>query len=121
MSVPIPESYCLVCKGETGNINPQVLTNKKGNPYLRTDCMSCHKGKSRMIPKGGIKQGAGFFRDAGKWLTGAAGSALGGIMGSVVPGAGTLIGSAAGGYAGSLLSDAIFGKGLRGQRRVVRR
>ena len=59
-----------------------------------------------------MRQGAGFWRDAGKWLTGAAGSALGGVLGSVIPGGGTIIGSAAGGYAGSKLSEAIFGKGV---------
>jgi len=70
-----------------------------------------------MMPKDALRNGTGFFRDAGRWLTGAAGSALGGIMGSVVPGAGTLIGSAAGGYAGSQLANAIFGKGIRPRAR----
>jgi len=80
---------------------------------LKTLCTTCGVKKCKFIPKNAIRQGTGFWRDAGKWLTGAAGSALGGVLGSVVPGAGTIIGSAAGGYAGSKLSEAIFGKGVR--------
>ena len=69
-----------------------------------------------MMPKDAIRNGTGFFRDAGKWLTGALGSAAGGILGSVIPG-GSIIGSAAGGYGGSKLADAIFGKGIRPRAR----
>ena len=71
-----------------------------------------------MIKAGGqVRKGKGFWDSAAKYTIGAAGAAAGGVLGSIVPGPGTLIGSAAGSYAADQLNGAIFGRQARPRRR----
>ena len=43
------KTYCLYCKKETENVNPNVKRNRKGRIMLLSKCSVCGKGKSKFI------------------------------------------------------------------------
>ena len=43
------KTYCLYCKKETENVNPNVVKNRKGRIMLLSKCSVCGKGKSRFL------------------------------------------------------------------------
>ena len=45
------ESYCLMCKKHTKNINPQVSSNSNGKFMILSKCAMCGSRKSKFIKK----------------------------------------------------------------------
>ena len=45
------ESYCLICKKYTKNINPQVSSTNNGKMMILLKCAICGSSKSRFIKK----------------------------------------------------------------------
>ena len=45
------ESYCLKCKKQTKNINPQVSTTSNGKLMILSKCAICGSKKSKFINK----------------------------------------------------------------------
>ena len=43
------KSYCLKCKKNTENINPQILSTSNGKAMIRSNCAICDSKKSRFI------------------------------------------------------------------------
>ena len=58
----MPDTYCLVCKKKTGNIDPQAKKNKKGRLMVMSKCPVCGKRKSRFIKK---QEGDGLLSSLG--------------------------------------------------------
>ena len=45
-------TYCLVCKKYTGNINPQVIKTKNNRKMMLSRCSDCNNKKSTFISQG---------------------------------------------------------------------
>ena len=45
------ESYCLKCKKQTENINPQVSSTSNGKLMILSKCAICNSKKSKFINK----------------------------------------------------------------------
>ena len=45
-------SYCLVCKKYTGNINPKVIKNKNNRKMMLSRCSICNNKKPTLISQG---------------------------------------------------------------------
>ena len=43
------ETYCLVCKKYTKNINPKIVRNRQNRLMIQSDCEICGSKKSRFI------------------------------------------------------------------------
>ena len=43
------ETYCLVCRKYTKNINPKIVRNRKSRPMIQSNCAICSIKKSRFI------------------------------------------------------------------------
>ena len=53
-------TYCLVCKKYTGNINPKVIKTKNNRKMMLSRCSDCNNKKSTFI-----SQGSGFLDSLG--------------------------------------------------------
>ena len=53
-------TYCLVCKKYTGNINPKVIKTKNNRKMMLSRCSICNNKKSTFI-----SQGSGFLDSLG--------------------------------------------------------
>ena len=47
----VPNTYCIVCKKKTGNINPRLGQNKRGRLVLSSICPVCKNKKSTFVKK----------------------------------------------------------------------
>ena len=45
-------SYCLVCKKYTGNINPKVIKTKNNRKMMLSRCSICNNKKPTLISQG---------------------------------------------------------------------
>ena len=45
-------TYCLVCKTCTGNINPEVIKTKNNRKMMLSRCSICNNKKSKFILQG---------------------------------------------------------------------
>ena len=45
-------TYCLVCKKYTGNINPKVIKTKTNRKMMLSRCSDCNNKKSTFISQG---------------------------------------------------------------------
>ena len=45
-------TYCLVCKKYTGNINPKVIKTKNNKKMMLSRCSICNNKKSTFISQG---------------------------------------------------------------------
>ena len=45
-------TYCLVCKKYTGNINPKVIKTKNNRKMMLSRCSDCNNKKSTFISQG---------------------------------------------------------------------
>ena len=45
-------TYCLVCKKYTGNINPKVIKTKSNRKMMLSRCSICNNKKSTFISQG---------------------------------------------------------------------
>ena len=45
-------TYCLVCKTCTGNINPEVIKTKNNRKMMLSRCSICNNKKSKFISQG---------------------------------------------------------------------
>ena len=45
-------TYCLVCKRYTGNINPKVIKTKNNRKMMLSRCSICNNKKSTFISQG---------------------------------------------------------------------
>ena len=43
------ETYCLVCKKYTENINPKIVRNRQNRLMIQSNCAMCGSKKSRFI------------------------------------------------------------------------
>ena len=43
------ETYCLVCRKYTKNINPKVVRNRQNRSMIQSNCAICGSKKSRFI------------------------------------------------------------------------
>ena len=43
------ETYCLLCRKYTININPKIVKNKINRSMIQTNCAICNSKKSRFI------------------------------------------------------------------------
>ena len=43
------ETYCLVCRKYTKNINPKIVTNRQNRSMIQSNCAICGSRKSRFI------------------------------------------------------------------------
>ena len=43
------ETYCLVCKKYTENINPKIVRNRQSRLMIQSNCAMCGSKKSRFI------------------------------------------------------------------------
>ena len=43
------KSYCLKCRKDTGNINPEVSSRSNGRTMILSKCAMCSSKKSRYI------------------------------------------------------------------------
>ena len=43
------ETYCLVCKKYTKNINPKIVRNRQNRSMIQSNCAICGSKKSRFI------------------------------------------------------------------------
>ena len=43
------ETYCLVCRKHTKNINPKIVRNRKNRSMIQSNCAICRSKKSRFI------------------------------------------------------------------------
>ena len=43
------ETYCLVCRKYTKNINPKIVRNRQNRSMKRSNCVICGSKKSRFI------------------------------------------------------------------------
>ena len=45
-------TYCLVCKKYTGNINPKVIKTKNNRKMMLSRCSTCNNNKPTFISQG---------------------------------------------------------------------
>ena len=45
-------TYCLVCKKYTGNINPKVIKTKNNRKMILSKCSDCNNKKSTFVSEG---------------------------------------------------------------------
>ena len=43
------ETYCLVCRKYTKNINPKIVRNRQNRSMIQSNCAICDSKKSRFI------------------------------------------------------------------------
>ena len=43
------ETYCLVCRKYTKNINPKIVRNRQNRSMIQSNCAICGSRKSRFI------------------------------------------------------------------------
>ena len=43
------ETYCLVCRKYSKNINPKIVRNKQNRSMIQSNCAICNSKKSRFI------------------------------------------------------------------------
>ena len=43
------ETYCLVCRKYTKNINPKIVRNRQNRSIIQSNCAICGSRKSRFI------------------------------------------------------------------------
>ena len=43
------ETYCLVCRKRTKNVNPKIVRNRKNRSMIQSNCAICRSKKSRFI------------------------------------------------------------------------
>ena len=43
------ETYCLLCRKYTKNINPRIVRNKDNRSMIQSNCLICNSKKSRFI------------------------------------------------------------------------
>ena len=43
------ETYCLVCKKYTKNINPKIVRNRQNRSMIQSNCAICGSKKSRFV------------------------------------------------------------------------
>ena len=43
------ETYCLVCRKYTKNINPKIIRNRQNRSMIQSNCEICGSKKSRFI------------------------------------------------------------------------
>ena len=43
------ETYCLVCRKYTKNINPKIVRNRQSRSMIQSNCAICGSKKSRFI------------------------------------------------------------------------
>ena len=43
------ETYCLVCRKYTKNINPKIFRNRQNRSMIQSNCSICSRKKSRFI------------------------------------------------------------------------
>ena len=43
------ETYCLVCRKYTKNINPKIVRNRQNRSMIQSNCAICGSKKSRFI------------------------------------------------------------------------
>ena len=43
------ETYCLVCRKYTKNINPKIVKNRQNRSMIQSNCAICGSRKSRFI------------------------------------------------------------------------
>ena len=43
------ETYCLVCRKYTKNINPKIVRNRQNRSVIQSNCTICGSKKSRFI------------------------------------------------------------------------
>ena len=43
------ETYCLVCRKYTKNINPKIVRNRQNRSMIQSNCAICGSKKSRLI------------------------------------------------------------------------
>ena len=43
------ETYCLVCRKYTKNINPKIVRNRQNRSIIQSNCAICGSKKSRFI------------------------------------------------------------------------
>ena len=43
------ETYCLVCRKYTKNINPKIVRNRQNRSMIQSNCAICSSKKSRFI------------------------------------------------------------------------
>ena len=43
------ETYCLVCRKYTKNINPKIVRNRQNRSMIQSNCVICGSKKSRFI------------------------------------------------------------------------
>ena len=43
------ETYCLVCRKHTKNINPKIVRNRQNRSMIQLNCAICSSKKSRFI------------------------------------------------------------------------
>ena len=47
----ILKAYCLKCKDKKEIINGKIMTNKKGNKYLQSNCSVCNNKINKFLKK----------------------------------------------------------------------
>ena len=43
------QTYCLVCRDYTKNINPKIVRNRQNRYIIQSNCVTCESKKSRFI------------------------------------------------------------------------
>ena len=43
------ETYCLVCRKYSKNINPKIVRNRQNRSMIQSNCATCSSKKSRFI------------------------------------------------------------------------
>ena len=56
------DTYCLVCKKKTGNINPEPVRNTNGRLMILSKCSLCGKKKSQFVKE---QEAAGLLSSLG--------------------------------------------------------
>ena len=56
------ETYCLVCRKYTKNVNPKIVRNKQNRSMIQSNCAICGSKKSRFIKE---QQAVGILSNLG--------------------------------------------------------
>ena len=56
------KTYCIICKKDTENKNPNVFKTKNGRLILKSNCSVCNNKKSRFVSK---NKGSGLLSNLG--------------------------------------------------------
>ena len=56
------ETYCLVCRKYTKNINPKIVKNRQNRSMIQSNCAICGSKKSRFIKE---QQAVGILSNLG--------------------------------------------------------